>query len=243
MSQGEFSGCHVVITGGCGALGTVVVAALLNEGAMCYVPNYGAEELEGWAPRNHPNLTVVEGIDLTEEIHVRRFYQEVPPLWASIHLAGGFRMARLENTSADEFAHQFRLNALTCFLCCRESVASIRRRISEIPAGTTGGRVVNAAARPALEPRSGASMVAYTSSKAAVAAMTLALSEELAAERIWVNAVAPSILDTPANRESMPAAPHASWPSVTDVAKTIVQLASPGNGCVRGGVVPAYGAA
>jgi NAD(P)-dependent dehydrogenase (short-subunit alcohol dehydrogenase family) len=89
-----------------------------------------------------------------------------------------------------------------------------------------GGRIVNVAARPALEPRAGAGMLAYTASKAAVAALTQALAEELASEGIWVNAVAPSILDTTENRAAMPGADHASWPAVEEVAATIVHLAS-----------------
>jgi NAD(P)-dependent dehydrogenase (short-subunit alcohol dehydrogenase family) len=84
-------------------------------------------------------------------------------------------------------------------------------------------------------------MVAYATSKAGVAALTLALAEELAPEGIWVNAVAPSIIDTPANRAAMPKADHSRWPSTHDIASAIVQLASPENRCVRGAVVPVYG--
>ena len=57
-----------------------------------------------------------------------------------------------------------------------------------------------------MEWRSGAGMMAYASSKAAVAAMTVALAEEVAKDGILVNAVAPSIMDTPANRKAMPEA-------------------------------------
>jgi NAD(P)-dependent dehydrogenase (short-subunit alcohol dehydrogenase family) len=106
-----------------------------------------------------------------------------------------------------------------------------------------GGRIVNVAARPALEPRSGAGMAAYTASKAAVVAFTIALSEEVAKLGILVNAVAPSIMDTPANRAAMPNADHASWPKVEEVAATILFLASPDNTVTRGGIVPVYGKA
>jgi len=107
----------------------------------------------------------------------------------------------------------------------------------------SGGRIVNVAARPALEWRSGAGMAAYTASKAAVAALTVALSEEVAKDDILVNAVAPSILDTAANREAMPKANHAVWPKVEEVAQTILFLASPANRVTRGAVVPVYGKA
>jgi NAD(P)-dependent dehydrogenase (short-subunit alcohol dehydrogenase family) len=84
-------------------------------------------------------------------------------------------------------------------------------------------------------------MIAYTAAKAAVAALTVALSEEVANNGILVNAIAPSIMDTPANRAAMPKADYTAWPRVTDVAATIMFLASPDNTVTRGAVVPVYG--
>jgi NAD(P)-dependent dehydrogenase (short-subunit alcohol dehydrogenase family) len=86
-------------------------------------------------------------------------------------------------------------------------------------------------------------MALYVASKAAVVALTQSLAEELAKDGIWVNAVAPSILDTAANRAAMPNADHASWPKVDDVARVIGFLSSPANRVARGGVIPVYGAA
>ena len=104
-----------------------------------------------------------------------------------------------------------------------------------------GGRIVNVAARPALEPRLGAGMIAYTASKAAVAALTQALGEEVAKDGILVNAVVPSTMDTPANRSAMPKADFSAWPKVEEVAATIVFLASPENKVTRSALVPVYG--
>src|SRR5260221_14765858 len=129
---------------------------------------------------------------------------------------------------------QIDMNFVTAFLCCRAAVNAM------IPTGA-GGRIVNVATRPALEWRAGAGMAAYTASKAAVAALTVALAEEVVKDGILVNAVAPSILDTPANRKSMPQADHAAWPKVEEVARTILFLASPANKVTRGAVVPVYG--
>ena len=84
-------------------------------------------------------------------------------------------------------------------------------------------------------------MAAYTASKAAVAALTAALAEEVVKSGILVNTVAPSIMDTPANRAAMPQADYAAWPKVEEVAATILFLASPDNKVTRGGVVPVYG--
>jgi NAD(P)-dependent dehydrogenase (short-subunit alcohol dehydrogenase family) len=116
-------------------------------------------------------------------------------------------------------------------LCCRAAVRAM----------TSGGRIVNVAARPALEWRSGAGMGVYTASKAGVAALTAALAEEVAKDGILVNAVAPSIMDTPANRQAMPKADYALWPKVEEVAATIAFLASPDNRVTRGAIVPVYG--
>jgi NAD(P)-dependent dehydrogenase (short-subunit alcohol dehydrogenase family) len=126
---------------------------------------------------------------------------------------------------------QIETNLVSCFLCCRAAVAAM----------TKGGRIVNVASRQALEPRTGAGTSAYTASKAAVAALTASLAEEAAKDGILVNAVAPSIMDTPANRKALPDANFAKWPKVEEVAATIVFLASPANKAGRGGIIPVYG--
>src|SRR5882724_1786360 len=143
--------------------------------------------------------------------------------------------------SATDFVGQFRMNALSCFLCSAAAVAAFRARRDSGPAGARGGRIVNIAARPALEPRLGAGMVAYTASKSAVAALTQALAQETTDEEIWVNAVAPSVLDTPANRAAMPDADPRRWVAPADLAEIIVFLASPANRVTRGAVIPVYG--
>jgi NAD(P)-dependent dehydrogenase (short-subunit alcohol dehydrogenase family) len=84
-------------------------------------------------------------------------------------------------------------------------------------------------------------MTAYTATKAAVAALTVALAEEVAKNGILVNAVAPSIIDTPANRAAMPNADHSAWPKPDEIARTIAFLASPENQVTRGAIVPVYG--
>ena len=84
-------------------------------------------------------------------------------------------------------------------------------------------------------------MTAYTVALSGVAALSAALAEEVAKDGILVNAVAPSIMDTAANRKAMPKADFAKWPKVEDVAATILHLASPANAVARGGIVPVYG--
>ena len=123
-------------------------------------------------------------------------------------------------------------NLVIAYLCCRAAVRAM---------GQNGGRIVNVAASRAIEWRTGAGMTAYTASKAAVAALTVALAEEVVRKGILVNAVAPSIMDTAANRAAMPKADYAKWPKVEEVASTILFLASPENLVTRGAVVPVYG--
>jgi len=233
----EFAGRTVVVTGGTGALGGAVVAQLLDAGAHCVVPVFDEAEIQRCAFKDDDRALLRAGVDLRDEQQVEAFYDSVDDLWASVQVAGGFAMARLAQTDAELWRGMFELNATTCFLCCREAVRRIRSRSD----AEQGGRLVNVAARPAIVPTGG--LCAYAASKAAVANLTLSLAEELAAERIWVNAVAPSIMDTPANRKAMPEADHSAWPSVEAVAQTVVFLASPQNQASRSGLVPVYGAA
>lgn len=208
-------GQHVVVTGGNGALGGAVVAHLEARGAIVHVPD-------------------ISTVDLTDESAAVAYYAALPPLWASIQLAGGFAMAQLADTSLADFERQWKMNAVTCFLACREAVRSMR-------ATARGGRIVNVAARPVLVPVAG--MTAYTASKAGVAAITRALAAELSGERILVNAVVPSIIDTPGNRASMPKADHAAWPKPAEIAEVIGFLASSDNALTSGALVPVYGRA
>jgi NAD(P)-dependent dehydrogenase (short-subunit alcohol dehydrogenase family) len=228
----DFRDRHVVITGGAGALGTAVVGALVEAGAICHVPCINEAEAQRFRLRAHKQVVLAVTGSLAEEAPIARLYGGIAPLWASIHLAGGFAAAPLAETSAAMLRQQIDMNLLSCLLCCRAAVKAM--------AGS-GGRIVNVAARPALEWRSGAGMAAYTASKAAVAALTAALAEEVARSGILVNAVAPSIMDTPANRQAMPKADFSLWPKVEEVAATILFLASPENRVTRGAVVPVYG--
>jgi len=223
---------HVVITGGAGALGTALVGALVEAGAYCHVPCFDEAEAQRFPLRGHKQVSLVVTGTLADEAGVARIYQGIAPLWASIHLAGGFAAGPLAQASVETLRQQIDMNLMSCLLCCRAAVIAMAGH---------GGRIVNVAARPALEPRTGAGMAAYAASKAAVAALTAALAEEVAKDGILVNAVAPSIMDTPANRRAMPAADYSLWPKVEEVAATILFLASADNRVTRGAVVPVYG--
>jgi NAD(P)-dependent dehydrogenase (short-subunit alcohol dehydrogenase family) len=228
----DFSNRNVVVTGGTGALGTAVAGALLDAGARCRIPYRDERDLETFAHRDHKNVSLIAVKDLADEADVATLYDGMTPLWASIHIAGGYLWAPVADTDKAALLRQLNMNVVSCFLCCRAAIEAM---------GGHGGRIVNVAARQALEWRLGASQAAYGASKAAVAAMTVALAEEVAKDGILVNAVAPSIMDTPVNRKDMPKADFDKWPKVEEVAQTILFLASPGNRVTRGAIVPVYG--
>lgn len=234
----DFTDKHVVITGGTGVLGSSVTKLLLDTGASCSIPCYDKSELESFSHRNHERIFIKTGVDLTNEEEAAAFFAEAVeqngPLWASVNIAGGFGMSAIEETSAADFMKQINLNLLTCFNSCRTAVGEIRKT-------GAGGRIVNIASRPALEPRQGAGMTAYTTSKAGVAAFTQALAAEVKDDDILVNAIAPSIIDTPQNRESMPDADFDRWPKPDQLARQIVYLVSADNAVTRGAVVTVYG--
>jgi len=228
----DFRDRHVVITGGAGALGGAVVSALVDAGAVCHVPCFNDAEAQRFPLRGHKQVALTVTGNLADEKNIATLYDGISSLWASIHLAGGFAAGPLRNASTATLRQQIDMNFFTCLLCCRAAVKAM---------SGMGGRIVNVAARPGLEWRTGAGMAAYAASKAAVAALTAALAEEVVKDDILVNAVAPSTMDTPANRSAMPKANYDLWPKVEEVAATILFLASPDNRVTRGGVVPVFG--
>jgi len=228
----DYAGRHVVVTGATGELGNAVARQLLGMGATIHLPARNPEKVRALHAGAENRVRVATVLDLGDESAVGAFYAGLPPLWGSIHCAGGFAMSRIEATALLGLRTMLDVNTVSTFLCCREAVKAMRGR---------GGRIVNVAAQPGVEPRRGGGLVAYAASKAAVAAITLALAEEVAGEGIWVNAVVPSIMDTEANRRAMPNADHSKWPKLDDVAATVAFLASPQNAVTRAALVPVYG--
>jgi NAD(P)-dependent dehydrogenase (short-subunit alcohol dehydrogenase family) len=218
-------GRHVVITGASGGVGGAVVEAFVGAGATCHVPERKA------AAGGRKNVDVVGNVDLTSEEAVVAFYRALPRLWASVHLAGGYSGAPIRKIALADLRAELDRNFVTSFLCCREAVGKM----------DGGGRIVNVASRAALLPAGGS--IAYATAKAAVVWLTRCLAEEVKGQGILVNAVAPSTIDTPANRAAMPTADHASWLKPAELADTILWLASPVNALTSGAVIPAYGRA
>lgn len=235
----ELNNLHFVVTGGAGILGTATTKLLIDAGASCSIPCFNKEEQDSFALTDHPKIFTEAGIDLTNEKQTQSFYEdavaEQGPLWGSIHIAGGFGMGKIEDTPLSDFNKQIQLNTFTCYNACRTAVQWMRK------SDYSGGRIVNVASRPAVEPRQGTGMTAYTVSKAGVAALTESLAAEVVSDDILVNAIAPSIIDTPQNRDGMPDADYEKWPKPKQLAQQIAYLASPDNEVTRGGIVPVYG--
>ncbi len=208
---GMLANLHVVITGAHGGLGPAVADALRQAGAICHTP-------------------ARQEVDLTDEAAVARYYAGLPALWASVHVAGGFSMAPVQDTSLAAFAAQWNVNTVTAFIACREAVRQMRQ------SGEKGGRIVNVAARAAVEHPGG--KIAYVTAKAGVAALTQALADEVRGDGIWVNAVLPDTIDTPANRAAMPGADFSRWTAPSAIARTIAWLASPENAGTTGALLP-----
>jgi len=226
---------QIVITGGTGGLGQGLVRTLLTRPASPWgliIPVFDPRELEDFPWQDDPRVTIRAGVDLRDEASVRNLYDGIEGLWASVHLVGGFAMTPLLDTGLAELDQMLQLNVATTFLTTREAA---RRMVF----GGHGGRIVNVAARPALTPVAG--MIAYATAKAGVVALTRSAAEELRAENILVNAIAPSIMDTPGNRAAMPDADHDSWPKVSEVAEAIAFLIAPENTLTTGLVMPVYG--
>jgi NAD(P)-dependent dehydrogenase (short-subunit alcohol dehydrogenase family) len=223
---------HVIVTGASGGLGSAVVEHLVAAGARVFAPLVERERPAHATWLAHPRVELTVDVDGGSEAALAGFFANVPTLWASIHLVGGYTGAALVDTTAADFDRMIAMNARTCFLATREAARALRGR---------GGRIVNVAARPALVPTAG--LIAYSASKAAVVAITQGAAAELAADGVFVNAIVPSIIDTPANRAAMPDADFTRWPKPAELAATIGYLASPSNAVTSGALVPVYGRA
>ncbi|TWT08638.1 SDR family NAD(P)-dependent oxidoreductase [Reyranella sp. CPCC 100927] len=230
----DLKDAHIVVTGGTGALGVAVVKALVDAGAHCHVPAIETAVPADRFPKERVSVSTT--VDLSSEASVAAFYAKLPPLRAVVNIAGGFAWAPIADSPADVLQQQLSMNLISCVLSCRQAVANFRQ------AGR-GGHIVNLSARPALNPRQGANMTAYTASKAAVAAFTVALAEELKGENISVVALCPSTIDTPVNRADMPQADHTTWVKPASIAALIVAQLGMADPVNSGALIPVYGKA
>ena len=148
-----------------------------------------------------------------------------------INVAGGFRWEKIAGGTLAGWDAMFALNLKTLVISCQAALPYLPQ--------TGGGRIVNVGSLAAV--KAGAGMGAYAASKAGVAKLTEALAEELKDKQITVNAILPSILDTPKNRLDMPKADFTRWVTPTEAAEVIAFLVSDAARAVTGALIPVAG--
>jgi NAD(P)-dependent dehydrogenase (short-subunit alcohol dehydrogenase family) len=212
-----------LITGATGGLGGAVVERFAAEGWSVL----GVDKRPG---EDRERVRYVQA-DLFDQAEVERAVAQADDLHAVVNLVGGFAQGgRVHETPIEEFERQFTLNLRPAYLV---TAAAIPRM--------PGGTVVCVGTRAALRPFPGAA--GYVASKAALLAFVRALDAEYREESIRVNAVLPSVIDTPANRASMPDADHDAWVGPGEIAEVIHFLSTDASSPISGAEIPVYGRA
>ena len=213
-----------LITGATGGLGGAVVERFAADGWNVV----GVDKRPG---EDRERVRFVEA-DLFDQAEVDRAVASAgDELQAVVNLVGGFAApGRVHETPIEDFERQFTLNLRPTYLVTAAAIPRLQR-----------GTIVCVGTRAALRPFPGAA--GYVASKAALLALVRALDTEYRDEGIRINAVLPSVIDTPANRAAMPDADHASWVGPGEIAEVIHFLSSDASSPISGAEIPVYGRA
>ena len=224
------NGKVIVITGALGALGRVVVDEALARGAMIASVDHAPTQVPATA-----DLFELGGVDLTDAAQAKKAIDAAASHFgkidALINIAGGFAFETVADGNPRTWQRMYALNVMT-------ALNASRAAIPHLVVSSGAGRIVNVGAMGALQAGSG--MGAYAASKAGVHRLTEALATELKG-KITVNAVLPSIIDTAANRASMPKADFTKWVTPKELADVILFLASDAASAVTGALLPVNG--
>jgi len=219
----------VVVTGALGALGRVVAEQALVRGARVAGVDHAPSQVPATATRIE-----LGGVDLSDAAQAKKAIDAVAAhfgkLDALINIAGGFAFETVAEGDPRTWQRMYALNVLTALNASRSAIPHL--------AASRAARIVNIGAIGALQ--AGAGMGAYAASKAGVHRLTEALATEWKG-KITVNAVLPSIIDTPANRASMPKADFSKWVTPQELAEVILFLASDAASGVTGALLPVSG--
>lgn len=214
----------VIVTGAFGALGRAVVAHLAAAGHQVAGVDLAP------APADFSGALAVGGVNLTDEAAVKAAYDEIAAklggIAALVNIAGGFVWELVEGGQLSSWDRMYQMNLRTA---ATSASAALPHLIA------SGGAMVNIGANAALNPATG--MAPYTASKAGVHALTASLAEELRG-RVRVNAVLPTIIDTPTNRADMPDADTSGWVKPESAARVIAFLISDDAGSITGACLP-----
>jgi NAD(P)-dependent dehydrogenase (short-subunit alcohol dehydrogenase family) len=221
------------ITGAAGALGSAVAKAAAEQGARLALIDHAAEACRSVPPGE--DALHLGGVDLTDATQAGAAIEAAADRFGGLdglfNIAGGFSWEKVEGGDWQTWHRLFLLNVQTAANASQAAIPHLKR--------SSAGRIVNVGANAALKASLG--MGAYAASKAGVHALTEALAEELKADDVTVNAVLPSILDTPANRADMPKANFAAWVAPKDLAAVMLFLASDEARAVTGALIPVTG--
>jgi 3-oxoacyl-[acyl-carrier protein] reductase len=219
----------VVVTGALGALGKVVVETALARGAHVAGLDHAPSQIPTTATRIE-----LGGVDLSDAAQAKKAIDAVAAHFGRcdvlINIAGGFAFESVAEGDPKTWQRMYALNVLTALNASRSAIPHL--------AASRSARIVNVGAMGALQ--AGTGMGAYAASKAGVHRLTEALAAEWKG-KITVNAVLPSIIDTPANRASMPKADFSKWVTPQELAEVILFLASDAASAVTGALLPVSG--
>ncbi len=217
----------VIVTGGFGVLGHAVAEAFAAAGDKVARIDFALSP-------HHPVTGALDigGVDLTDAAATQAAIEQVAAAHGGIdvlvNVAGGFTWETLEGGSIDAWARMQSMNLI--------SNATITKLALPALVKSGSGRIVNIGAGAAI--KAGMGMGAYAASKSGVHRLTEALAEELAGQGVTVNAILPSIIDTPTNRADMPDADFSEWIQPAAIADVILFLSSPAARAVTGALIP-----
>lgn len=218
---------NVIVTGAAGVLGGAVCAALMQRGYTVIGIDL-ADVPAGTATKS------ISGVDLTDEASVALAFADIAGLEGGlqglVNIAGGFRWETVADGSVDTWDFLYRINVRTALLATRAALPLLKAE---------GGSIVNVGAAASLKADMG--MGAYAASKAGVARLTESLAVEMKDAGVRVNAVLPSIIDTPLNRADMPDADFDRWVTPQALAGVIAFLLSDAAAPITGALLPVTG--
>lgn len=217
----------IIVTGGFGVLGQAVAEAFAAQGDKVARIDFAPSPKVAV-----PGALDIGGVDLTDAGSTQAAIDQVVAAHGGVdvlvNVAGGFTWETLEGGSIDAWARMQAMNLMTAATITKAALAHLK--------ASAAGRIINIGAGAAI--KAGMGMGAYAASKSGVHRLTEALAEELAGSTVTVNAMLPSIIDTPTNRADMPDADFSQWVQPAAIADAIAFLASPAARAITGALIP-----